>query len=126
MSTFAQTTDRDLALPNGQLKIVRDVAEEAAIVLQNKFLLVKGEWFLDTRVGAPYMTYVYVKNPDLLVIRQVFRKIILSTQGIKEIINLSLDFNRGARRLSFSFRALADNGRIVSGGSGQPFIVEPS
>lgn len=125
MATFAQTTENDLALVNGQLRIVRDVAEEAAVVLRNKFLLVKGEWFLDTRVGAPYIAYVFVKNPDLLLIRQVFRKIILSVQGVKEILDLRLEFDRALRRLTFTFRALADNGRIISGGSGQPFIVEP-
>ncbi len=125
MATLAQTTENDLEIVNGQLRIQRDVSEEAAIVLRNKFLLVKGEWFLDTRVGVPYIAYVFVKNPDLLVIRQVFREVILSTQGVKDLLELRLEFDRSLRKLTFTFRAVADNGRIITGGSGQPFIVEP-
>jgi len=126
VSTLRQTTENDLALVNGQLVIELDVAQEAAIVLRNKFLFVKGEWFLDTRVGVPYLAYVFVKRPDLLVIRQIFRKVILSVDGVKSIIDLTLKFDRAERRLTFSFKALADNGKIISGGSGQPFIVEPT
>lgn len=126
MATFAQTADRDLALDKGQLVLVTDVAEEAAIVLRNRFRFVKGEYFLDTRQGVPYFDVVFVKNPNLLLVRRVFRDVILSVQGIKRIIDLKTALVEKTRKLTFSFRAQADNGKFIVGGSGQPFIVEPS
>lgn len=126
MATFAQTTDNDLALENGQLILVTDVAEEAAIVLNNRFKFVKGEYFLDTRQGVDYFGIVFVKNPNLLLIRRLFRDIVESVQGIKKIIDLQTSLNDRTRKLSISLRAQADNGKFIVGGSGQPFIVEPS
>lgn len=126
MSTFAQETDNDLKLVGGQLVLVTDVAEAAAIQLQNRFRFVKGEYFLDTRQGVPYFDLVFVKNPDVLLIKQLFKTVILGTPGIASIVNLTTVFDSKARKLTFSFRALADNGKIVTGGSGAPFIVERS
>ena len=124
MSTFAQTTDNDLALDKGQLVLVTDVASEVAIVLRNRFKFVKGEYFLDTRIGVPYFDVILVKNPSVLLVRRVFRDVIMSVQGVKQIIDLKVSLNAKTRKLSFSFRVQADNGKIITGGSGQPFIVE--
>lgn len=125
MSTFAQETDNDLKLVKGQLVLVTDPAEATAIELRNKFQFVKGEYFLDTRQGVPYFGFVFVKNPDLLLIRQLFRTIILSAQAVKRVLELTTDYDSSQRKLSFSFRAETDSGKVITGGSGQPFIVEP-
>lgn len=124
MSTFQQTTDRDLALVNGELVLVDDIAQCAAIELQNKFLFGKGEYFLDTREGIPYFEKIFVKNPDVLAIRQLFRSLILATRGVKNVLELSVTNDPATRKGSFSFRAVADNGKVIIGGSGQPFVVE--
>lgn len=126
MASLAQETDGDLKLVDGCLQLVTDVAEEAALELRNRFLMAKGEWFLDTRQGIPYLEFVFVKNPDLLLVRQLFREVILSVQGIKEIIDLSTTLDSKTRSLSFALRAKADNDKIITGGTGLPFIVEPS
>lgn len=126
MSTFAQTSTQDLALTNGQLSLVLSVAEETAIELSNKFRFVQGEYFLDTRQGVPYFTLVFVKNPDILLVREVFRQVIRSCKGVKEISSLELSLDTKTRKLTFQTRVRTIDGRIIVGGSGEPFIVEPS
>lgn len=126
MSTFAQETTNDLKLEAGQLVLVTDPAEAAAVQLRNRFQFVKGEYFLDTREGVPYFAYVFVKNPDLLLIKQLFRTVILSTPGIKDVLELTTSYDSSARNLEFGFRALTETDEVISGGSGAPFIVEPS
>lgn len=112
-------------ISEGRLVLVTDIAEVAALELRNRFLFVKGEYFLDRRQGVPYFDVVFVKNPDVLLIRSLFRKVILSVQNILSIQSLVVTFDNAARKLFFSFQALAANGRIISGGSDLPFIVEP-
>lgn len=123
MAVFAQTNDCDLLITKGQLVLVTDVAECAAIELRNKFLFVLGEWFLDTREGVPYFQKVLVKNPDVFVIRSIFSQIIRNQQGVKALLDLTVKRTTD-RKATFSFRAQADNGKIITGGSGQAFIVE--
>ena len=124
MSTFAQTTDNDLTLEKGALVLITGVAECAAVELRNRFLFAKGEWFLDTRVGVPYFAHVFKKNPNLGLIRRLFEDIILNTPGVAEIREFELDWDTAKRVLSFSFEAVADDGKTITGGSGQPFIVK--
>lgn len=125
MSTFAQETDRDLKLTNGQLVLVTRVADVVAIELRNRFLFLKGEWFLDTRLGVSYIAFLFVKNPDLLLIRSLFRKVIIDTNGVTDVLELTLSFDASTRKLAFTFRAQCEDGNVVAGGSDQPFIVEP-
>jgi len=124
VAVFALDSNGDVLIRNGQLVLVTDAAECAAIELRCKFLFVKGEHFLDTREGVPYFQYVFKKNPDTLVIKSLFSQIIRAQKGIKSIISLNVTRTKD-RKGRFSFRALTDNGRVVSGGSNEPFIVEP-
>lgn len=131
MSTLARTPAGDLALvvqANGKknLSIVTDKAQACAIKLADRFKLWLGEWFLDTRQGVPYVQTVFVKRPSLNAIRQLFRTIILTTPPIVSCDDLSLNFDRARRSLSYQFRATLNNGAVITGGSGQPFIVVKS
>lgn len=126
MATFEQETDNDLKLVEGQLVLVTKNSEAAAIQLKNRFQFVLGEWFLDTQQGVPYFAYVFVKNPDVLLIRQLFRTIILGTPGITSVPEITVDYVASSRTCTFSFRAVTDEGLIITGGSGQPFVVLPS
>jgi hypothetical protein len=124
VATLKQTSDNDIAIVNGAFVIVDDPAEEAATVLRNKFLFGKGEYFLDTREGVPYFQYIFIKNPDVLIVRRLFSEIIRKTPGVKGVISMSVT-RTADRKAKFSFRARAINGKIISGGSDSPFIVEP-
>lgn len=128
MSTLARTPQGDLALVVGAnglkgLSLIVDRATAAALKLQGRFNLALGEWFLNTAIGVPYFQVVLIKNPDLGAIDQLFRKIILGTPPIVSVSDLSLDYDRRARTLAYSFRAQTDAGQTISGGSGTPFIV---
>lgn len=125
MSTFAiDTATNDLVFVNGELVLVQTVHEEVAIVLNAKFKHFKGGWFLDVRQGFPWIEVVYVKNPDLQIIKGVIRQVILDTQGVTDVPQLDLEFDAPTRLLTGTIRVLCDDGFIVVGGPGDPFIVE--
>jgi hypothetical protein len=125
MSTaFHTDTNGDLLISLGKLIPETDPVVSAAIKLKHRLRLVLGEWFLDTRVGVPYFDAVYgVKNPDLELIRRLIRRIILSCEPINKVEKLVLNFDKVSRTLIYYFEATAEDGRTVSGGPGEPFIV---
>ncbi len=118
------TTGNDFAFTaNGRLQLETDEVIAAAIKLKHRLAFVLGEWFLDQRLGVPYFDVVFVKNPDIEVIRRMFRRIILSCPPIADVKSLDVYFLKAERKLVYEFQAVAEDGRTITGGSGNEFIV---
>lgn len=106
-------TPFDLDLSTADLQIVRD---DDAIVQQLtiRFQFFKGEWFLDRRIGIPYFTDILVKSPSLADVRAIMNQVIVTTPGIAELQELTLDLDATTRKLDLSFAALKDDGGILN------------
>lgn len=86
-----------------------------------KFFL--GEWFLDRRLGVPYFKHVFVKNPNMDTVRQVFRRVIAGTPGVLALNVLTVDYDPTARSLAVGFEATVEDG-VIRVTSGDPdFII---
>ena len=94
----------DLLVTNNALTIVDG---EAAIrqQLDIRLQFFKGEWTMDLRLGLPYYEYILIKNPNLGLVRSIFRKAILDTPGIASLEEFFLDFDTTTRKLILSFTA---------------------
>ena len=101
------TGDLDLSEDGLQLVDGNDAIEQHLLI---RLRLVKGEWFLDERVGTPYYSRVLIKNPDLEAVRLVFRRVILTTPGILSLSSFSLTLDTTTRVASLSFTATKDDG----------------
>lgn len=97
--------DGDLALVSG----IDSIAQHLTIRLR----FFRGEWILDLRIGFPYFEEVLRKAPDLNVIRSLFREAILTTPGVLELADLTLDYDGVTRTLSVSFRAQTTEGPLT-------------
>lgn len=124
MSTFKQDASGDLVFETGRLVLVTDPDEEVAQGIFNRFRLVLGEWFKDTRKGVPYLQKVFVRRPNLAVIRELFRRVIMHDTRVADVPTLTLTIEKETRNLVFEFEARTISGARISGGSGKPFIVE--
>lgn len=129
MKTFAIDADNDLAVAYNargkkDLVLEADPVVAGIIKLCLRFQLLEGEWYQDIRIGIPYFRLILVKNPDLAVVRQIFRKTILSIPVIASVDRLDMTFDKTDRRLAVYFEATATDGRRMSGGSGKPFILD--
>ena len=97
----------DIDLSSGGFELVDGVdaiRQHVAIRLQ----FFQGEYFLDESRGVPYFTDILVKNPDLVLIRSIFRQVILETPGVISITDYQLDLDAALRELSVSFFAQVD------------------
>jgi|SRR5882672_5111805 len=123
MSTFSQTASNDIEVVNGQWVLLTDNAQQVAQTLKGNLELFEGEWFADTRIGFPWFTFVLgVKNPDLRLIERLFRKACLATPGVAQVLELTVTLAPD-RNLSVTLKVQTDEGAIITGGTGAPFIV---
>jgi len=77
------------------------IAQDCEIRLQ--FFL--GEWYLDTRLGVPYFQKILGQKPRIQAVKGIFRDAILTTPGILNIFELTIDYINTTRTLTVSFRA---------------------
>jgi hypothetical protein len=125
MSAFAQLPNGDLDLSTGNLRVEQSVAQCTAWKLSNLFAFFKGEWFIDTRQGVPYFQYVFVSNPNLDLITALFERILKSAPGVAAVQDIQLFYVSRDRTLTASFTVVTNDGAILTGGLGKPFIVVP-
>ncbi len=124
MSTFAQDNTGDLLLTNSKFTLVTDPAAAGAQKLRNQFKIFLGEWFLDSRIGMPYFQEVFVKNPNMAILTQLFRSVIASTAGVVRVISCNVTFNDATRAASVAFAAQWENGAVITATDlDKPFIV---
>lgn len=102
----------DIALKDNDILLIDNaerVAQQVLITLREW----RGEWFLKTADGAPYLEYILVKNPNMAHVRQVLTEAIESVEGVKKCSELDLQFNRVLRTLSVSYEIDTDYGLIT-------------
>jgi hypothetical protein len=112
----------DLHLENGQLHFWD--GQEAR--LQKTIMLlrfVKGEWFLNTDEGIPYFSHILVHNPNLRVIRALFKSALLATPGAASVKSLNLSLDRPSRALTVTFELVFDDGKILTSADYPPFLL---
>ncbi len=113
MADFKLDENGDIAIENNTFVIIDG---DEAIVQHLKFRLqfFKGEFFLNTKLGIPYYQDIFVKNANLVLIRNIFREGILETPGIAELEVFNLDFDGETRRLKLYFVASKTDGGTIT------------
>lgn len=102
----------DIALKDNDILLIDNaerVAQQVLITLREW----RGEWFLKTADGVPYLEYILVKNPNMAHVRQVLTEAIESVEGVKKCSELDLQFNRVLRTLSVSYEIDTDYGLVT-------------
>jgi hypothetical protein len=127
VAVFRTIPAGDLAIENGDLLVLGYTDETRVRYIRQKiasrFKFFLREWFLDQREGVPYYRDVFVKNPNLDLVRSLFRRVLLKTTGVKSVTRFVLNYDPAARTLSFAFSALVDGGEVAVRPEDADFIV---
>lgn len=91
--------------------------------LKQAFRFLKGSWFLDIQEGIPYVDYVLIKGPNLSVVSEIFRSVILRDPDVARILSFSLDVDSDTRSALVTFRAKLKDGSAREIG---PLIIDIS
>lgn len=108
MSDLALDVNNELDLTSGAVELI-DGIDAVVQHLKLRFLLIAGEWFRDRNVGVPYFQRIFVKNPDLALLRAIFRRVALTTPGVDEIEDLVLTYENATRSLTVRIVGVSQN-----------------
>lgn len=76
--------------------------------------LLKGEWYLDTRLGIPYIpSWDMDKEGHRTILESAIRVKISGISGIKKLLSFSSDLDPKTRLFTVSFSAHCDNGEVL-------------
>lgn len=88
----------DIAHRNGLIRYAVSGNETAQRVI-TRIRRLKGEWFIDTTAGMPYIQDILGKR-DINYFKLLLRKEILNTDGVQSINNFRLSFNSKTGHIS--------------------------
>lgn len=113
--------DRDILIEDDAMSIIAgDDALVQHLVIRFQFFL--AEWFLDQRLGIPYLTRILIKNPNLVAVRNIFREVILETPGIATITRFDLLVDSVIRKFSLNFTCEKTDGGVLD--FSEEFLIE--
>lgn len=112
---YIDPSTRDLWIgDSGQTRLASSIPERAAQRITTALFLFRGEWFLDLKAGVPYYRDVFVKSPDLTLIRALFRNTVASDPDVVDVPRVDLDLDRSNRHLTIEIEArLRENSTLV-------------
>jgi hypothetical protein len=104
MLDIALNSTHDVDTSRVDFTLVAD-ADQVRQQLLIKLKLWKGEWFLDTEFGTPYIPSILGKQLTLSGAIAALRKSILEVEGVRRIVEFNYDFSNSTRKLSVTFTA---------------------
>lgn len=102
----------DLRIINGDLVIVEG-AERVRQNLEIKLKLFRGEWFLDTEFGTPYLQSILGKQITLSGAIAAIRESIMEVADVIQITEFTYNFLRSERRLVVDFTCETNYGLVT-------------
>jgi hypothetical protein len=111
----------DLAMPPYIVKGADAVVQK----MRQRFRMFKGEWFLDLRLGVPYLQSIFIKNPSQVLINTIFTKVLTGTPGVSSVASFNGTLDRATRALVSDFQAVLVDGTSVIA-QAEPFIIGAS
>jgi len=98
--------------------------EEAAVQgIRQRLLTWQGEWFLNTKVGIPYIQRILVKNPNSRIVESLFRAAILKVPEIQTVPLVTLEVNRATRAATLTWTATLASGKTIRSEDYESFVL---
>lgn len=105
--SFLETVDHDLALVDGTLVLCKD-ARAICQHVEARLRLFLGEWFLDQREGVPYFQDVFIKDPNIPLVKSLLSNVVSGTPGVVTITEAAFEFDPDERRLYYTLSFMTD------------------
>lgn len=105
-------TDSDLTLTSESNFVVQSLSIRLQFILN--------DWFLDENAGLPYPIVIFEKGTNISTIYNLYKKEIIETSGVKEVLSLELTPFNDSKKLQVDFAVTQDDDSTLS----EQFIIE--
>lgn len=113
LNVHPETNDLFLS-ENGDLSVAKG-ERAVGVHIKNRLMTFKGEWFLDTDAGVPWLHDLLGSRYDPALAEAVVKAEILNTHGVVEITSFSVAFVNDLRKLDIrEITVLTDNGEEIT------------
>jgi hypothetical protein len=119
MSDIALDDDHDIAVAGNNLVLVTG-ADEVVQRLKSRLKLYASEWFLEPARGLPYKTEIFRKGISPDRIAAFFKREILLTPGVLQLLEYRQEIDAATRHLTIDFKAQASDATIIEISLGVP------
>lgn len=109
----ALTTLGDLDFSTANLRLITG-SEEISQKLQCRYRMFLGEWFLDARLGVPWIQTIFVKGTSDSLVNSILRKVALTCPGVDKIDMFTVTKDNANRTMSLAFAATLSDGNIIN------------
>jgi hypothetical protein len=124
MYDLALNASNDIYFEGGRLATITTRLAWQGQKLNIRLSWIKGEWYLDTRIGVPYYEKIWIKNPNRIVIQNLFAETALTIDGIVEVVRMDLDLVGSTRRLNVTNFQVRSDGLETPLTVPNPFILQ--
>lgn len=105
---------KNMVITNRDFVLTPTLSEYVAQKLKLHLSIFKGEWYLNNTIGIPYFQEIFVKNPNLSRIEDIFKREIISIMGVDSIQSFILNYDNNTRELAVTFTALLTNSELLT------------
>ncbi|BBE09730.1 Uncharacterized protein MCB1EB_1569 [Mycoavidus cysteinexigens] len=89
------------------------LAESVAQRVKSRLLSFQGDWFLDLEHGLPWLPH-FERPADLRQIEHLVKRTILHTHGVRELLNLELEWDASTRRLTITAQLKNHDDQLIN------------
>ena len=115
MSDIQLDSTGDIDITDFNMSSTYDFIESVKQRLLIRLQTFKGEYFLDTTIGIPYLQKIFVKGVSKGVVDTIFKNAIEQTPGVSRLITYTGTFNRNLRTYTSNWKAELTNGDEITG-----------
>jgi len=112
MSDLRLNSEGDLDITQGKLTLIdtqQELLKQKLTITLNTY---RGEWFLNTQRGIPYLQVILKKGTPKALVDSIFYQTILSYEDILNITEFNSSVTKGVYYLSF--KATVVSGEIIT------------
>lgn len=102
--------NHDMTMGNGLAAYASGV-EAIAQSCKTRLLMLKGEFFLDTEYGVPYLQEIMVKPVNQPLTESIIKQTILDTVGVELLESFSMTFDTETRLATISANVITNAGQ---------------
>lgn len=122
-TTASNPNLHDLYLDDsGQLEIIgtditdtTDYARSVAQSIKCRLLMIRGEWYIDQRLGTPWRERIWKKGTTETEVYRLIQDVVRGTPGVRSVESMSVDLDAEARSVTVEDLKIAtENGSIVT------------